>query len=72
MKKVTIGIVSYVAVLLPCLAATETVDGITWTYTVSNGAASVTLSMPTGLPTVSTSDNGKILKVVNGVWAASN
>ena len=39
---------------------------------VSNGAASVTLTMPTGLPTVSASDNGKTLKVVNGAWAASN
>lgn len=40
--------------------------------TVSNGAASVTFSIPTGLPTVSASDNGKTLTVVNGVWAASN
>ncbi len=39
---------------------------------VNNGAASVTLTLPTGLPSVSASDNGKTLKVVNGAWAASN
>lgn len=39
---------------------------------INNGAASVTLTLPTGVPSVTASDNGKILKVVNGVWVASN
>jgi hypothetical protein len=34
--------------------------------TVSNGVASLTIIIPTGLPEVSPSDNGKVLKVVNG------
>ena len=34
--------------------------------TVTNGVASVTVS---GLPAVTASDNGKILRVVNGAWA---
>ena len=36
--------------------------------TVSNGVASISATLPTGLPSVSSSDNGKILQVVNGVW----
>lgn len=39
--------------------------------TVNNGIASVTLQLPTGLPNVTASDNGKTLKVVNGAWAAN-
>lgn len=37
----------------------------------SNGTLTITNSQ-TGLPSVSASDNGKILKVVNGAWAAAN
>ena len=39
--------------------------------TISNGAASMNINLPQGLPSVTASDNGKTLKVVNGVWAAS-
>ena len=34
-----------------------------------NGSSPVTINIPTGVPTVSTSDNGKVLGVVNGAWA---
>lgn len=37
--------------------------------TVSNGNASITI--PKELPTVSSSDNGKVLMVVNGQWSAA-
>ena len=30
-----------VAVVLPLMVATETVDGITWNYTVSNGKSEI-------------------------------
>ena len=35
--------------------------------TVTNGVADITI--PSGLPAVTASDNGKILQVVNGAWA---
>ena len=35
---------------------------------VSNGIAAITATIPEGLPTVSSSDNGKVLQVVNGQW----
>lgn len=34
-----------------------------------NGSSPVTINIPTGVPAVSTSDNGKVLGVVNGTWA---
>lgn len=34
-----------------------------------NGSSPVTINIPRGVPTVSTSDNGKVLGVVNGAWA---
>lgn len=34
-----------------------------------NGSNPVTINIPRGVPTVSTSDNGKVLGVVNGSWA---
>ena len=43
------------------------VDGVD--YDVKDTIARDKL-LKTALPTVSTSDNGKILKVVNGVWTA--
>ena len=48
-----------------------TLTGITFNgsaASVSNGIASITASIPEGLPTVSSSDNGKILQVMNGSW----
>ena len=39
---------------------------------LSSGKATISLTMPTGMPSVSASDNGKLLKVVNGAFAASN
>ena len=39
--------------------------------TVSNGVASITATIPAGLPSVSSSDNGKVLTVVSGDWTAA-
>ena len=36
--------------------------------TVSNGAASVSVTIPEGLPSVTSSDNGKVMRVSNGAW----
>lgn len=42
MKKLTMMVAAAVlSAALPLVVATETVDGITWTYTVANGTASV-------------------------------
>jgi hypothetical protein len=48
-----------------------TLTGITFNgseASVSNGIASITANIPEGLPAVSSSDNGKVLQVVNGQW----
>lgn len=48
---------------------TGTLTGVTFngsSATVSNGVASISASV---LPTVASSDNGKILQVVNGAWS---
>lgn len=54
---------------IPVTAGTYTlnasIDGATTKPTFSWDAA------PTGLPSVSASDNGKVLQVVNGAWAAA-
>ena len=59
MRKVAIVIIAYVAVIMPCFAATEVVDGITWTYTVSNGAATVGGGSSSS-PAIATSTSGAI------------
>ena len=41
------------------------------TTTSYDGRAAKTVEIPKGVPSVTTADNGKILRVVNGVWAAS-
>ena len=33
-----------------------------------NGSSSMTITLPTGLPTVSSTHNGKVLGVKNGAW----
>ena len=38
---------------------------------ISNGAASVNVTMPQGLPSVSSSDNGKVMRVANGAWTTA-
>lgn len=38
---------------------------------ISNGAASVSLTIPQGLPSVSASDNGKVMRVANGAWGTA-
>lgn len=40
-------------------------------YEYKDGAIRLWTNAPSGLPSVSASDNGKILKVVNGAWAAA-
>lgn len=35
---------------------------------ISNGAASITIDLPEGLPSVTASDNGKMMVVANGQW----
>lgn len=49
------------------------IKGITYNgsaVTVTNGVAAITA--PSGLPAVTSSDNGKVLMVVNGEWTAAN
>ena len=49
------------------------VTGITYNgtaVTVTDGVAAITAQTGEFLPTVSSSDNGKVLMVVNGVWSA--
>ena len=40
------------------------------TTTSYDGSAPKTVEIPNGVPAVTTADNGKILRVVNGAWAA--
>lgn len=40
------------------------------TTTTYDGSAAKTVEIPEGVPSVTTADNGKILRVVNGAWAA--
>ena len=40
------------------------------TTTSYDGSAAKTVEIPKGVPSVTTSDNGKFLRVVNGAWAA--
>lgn len=44
----------------------------TQTATISVDGTSTTLYAPTELPTVTSSDNGKVLQVVDGAWAAAS
>ena len=41
------------------------------TTTSYDGSAAKTVEIPEGVPSVTTADNGKFLRVVNGVWAAA-
>ena len=41
------------------------------TTTTYDGSAAETVEIPKGVPSVTTADNGKILRVVNGAWAAA-
>lgn len=41
------------------------------TTTSYDGSAAKTVKIPEGVPAVTAADNGKILRVVNGAWAAS-
>ena len=41
------------------------------TTTSYDGSAAKTVEIPNGVPSVTTADNGKILRVVNGAWAAT-
>lgn len=40
------------------------------TTTSYDGSAAKTVEIPNGVPSVTTADNGKFLRVVNGAWAA--
>lgn len=42
------------------------------TTTSYDGSAAKTVEIPEGVPSVTTADNGKFLRVVNGAWAAVN
>lgn len=50
-------------------AYTKMVAGSTMTSSYSSGA--LTLNVKNALPAVTASDNGKVLKVVNGAWAVT-
>ena len=41
------------------------------TTTSYDGSAAKTVEIPKGVPSVTTDDNGKILRVVNGAWTAA-
>lgn len=41
------------------------------TTTSYDGSAAKTVEIPNGVPSVTAADNGKILRVVNGAWAAA-
>lgn len=41
------------------------------TTTSYDGSAAKTVEIPEGVPSVTTADNGKILRVVNGAWTAA-
>lgn len=41
------------------------------TTTTYDGSKAKTVEIPEGVPAVTTADNGKILRVVNGAWAAA-
>lgn len=41
------------------------------TTTSYDGSAEKTVEIPKGVPAVTTADNGKILRVINGAWAAA-
>ncbi len=43
------------------------IGNVTTSY---DGSAAKTVEIPEGVPSVTTADNGKILRVVNGAWAA--
>lgn len=51
-------------------AAAASISGNTLTLTSKSGATLSTATIPSELPSVSASDNGKLLMVVNGAWAA--
>lgn len=44
-------------------------NSYTLTFPTKTGTFALTSDLPTGLPSVSSSDNGKTLQVVNGAWA---
>ena len=41
------------------------------TTTSYDGSAAKTVEIPKGVPSITTADNGKILRVINGAWAAA-
>lgn len=53
-------------------AASASISGNTLTLKNKNNVTLSTATIPSELPSVSSSDNGKILRVVNGAWAADN
>lgn len=54
------------------VSVTAFVGDISDTQCVAITATGITLRNKSALPTVSASDNGKVLQVVNGAWAASS
>ena len=65
MKKSTMVFAAIMFATLPIAAATETVNGITWTYTVTNGVASVGSSLSPAIP-MSTSGSITIPSTLGG------
>jgi len=53
-------------------AASASISGNTVTLKNKNGGTLSTITIPTELPAVTTSDNGKVLRVVSGVWTAAS
>lgn len=52
-------------------ASSISISENTLTLKNKNGASLSTATIPTELPAVTSSDNGKVLRVVNGAWAAA-
>ena len=53
-------------------ASSISISGNTVTLSNKNGTSLATATIPTELPAVTTSDNGKVLRVVSGAWSAVN
>lgn len=68
MKRLTVGGVTYDTVGEASVTQVQTSG--TKIATVSIDGASTDIYAPASLPSVSSSDNGKVLRVVNGAWAA--
>ena len=69
MQHLTIGGTTYDTV--GAASVTQVVGSGTKVATVTIDGTNTDIYAPSGLPSVTSSDNGKVLQVVNGAWAAA-